>query len=273
MVKHLVKQAVIVLTLCLLLPNSVCHAAEKQVAIVIDDFGNDVKGAQSFLQGNFPITVAIMPFLDQSTEQAAIASKNGLEVIIHLPLEPKKGKKSWLGPGAITTDLSDEQINDRLHRALTLVPQAKGLNNHMGSKVMEDRRIVTLIVKFAKDHNLYLIDSKTTPHSVMPEIASDHNVPCFPRSTFLDDTLSSYSHVKKQLINFAEEAPFYDHPIAIGHVGIKGEQTYNAITDSLSMLAEHDLKLVFPSIWTYPQVEQDLISLTKGEYDFNETRN
>lgn len=48
MVKHLVKQAVIVLTLCLLLPNSVCYAAEKQVAIVIDDFGNDVKGAQSF---------------------------------------------------------------------------------------------------------------------------------------------------------------------------------------------------------------------------------
>ncbi len=53
MVKHLVKQAVIVLTLCLLLPNSVCYAAEKQVAIVIDDFGNDVKGAQSFFTRKF----------------------------------------------------------------------------------------------------------------------------------------------------------------------------------------------------------------------------
>lgn len=132
----------------------------------------------------------------------------GLKSLFIYHLSLRKEKKSWLGPDAITTDLSDEQINDRLYRALTLVPQAKGLNNHMGSKVMEDRRIVTLIVKFAKDHNLYLIDSKTTPDSVMPEIASDHNVPCFPRSTFLDDTLSSYSHVKKTVNQICRRSAF-----------------------------------------------------------------
>lgn len=265
MVKLLLKQTVIILTLCLLLPSTLCYAAEKQIAIVIDDFGEDVKGAQSFLKGDIPVTVAIMPFLGKSTEQANVAHENGLEVIIHLPLEPKKGKKSWLGPDGITTDLSDEEINKRLDRALTLVPHAKGLNNHMGSKVMEDRRIVTLIVQFAKKHDLYLIDSGTTPHSVMPEIASAYDIPCFPRSVFLDDTLSTYQHVEKQLNHFVKEAPLYDHPIAIGHVGIKGDQTYAAIKDSLPMFEKQDLKLVFPSEWAYPKIEIDLNSLTKGE--------
>ncbi len=92
-----------------------------------------------------------MPFLEQATEQAQLAHANGLEVMIHLPLEPKKGKASWLGPNGITTDLVDKEINKRLQESYDAVPYAKGLNNHMGSKAMEDPRIVELIVQFAKE--------------------------------------------------------------------------------------------------------------------------
>ena len=53
----------------------------------------------------------IMPFLPSTKQDAIAAHKKGHEVIIHMPMEPIRGKKEWLGPKAITTDLSDEEIN------------------------------------------------------------------------------------------------------------------------------------------------------------------
>ncbi|WDF03114.1 divergent polysaccharide deacetylase family protein [Shouchella hunanensis] len=236
-------------------------ASSKQVAIIIDDFGGEVKGVEQFLTGDIPITAAIMPFLDQAQEQDKLASEHGLEVIIHLPLEPKVGKKSWLGPNPITSDLSDDEINHRLNQALERVPHAKGLNNHMGSKGMEDKRIVTLIVQFAKRNGLYLLDSGTTPKSLMPEIANQYLVPCFKRTLFIDDSLSSYSYVKKQLQTFMETTDRHEYPIAIGHVGVKGNETYNALKESKRLFSEANIILVYPSQWIAPQVEKDFKQL------------
>ena len=42
-----------------------------------------------------PLTVAVMPFLPSTKEDAA--HKKGHEVIIHMPMEPIKGKKNGLG--------------------------------------------------------------------------------------------------------------------------------------------------------------------------------
>lgn len=44
-------------------------------------------------------TVAVMPFMPTTKKDAELANKYGHDVIVHLPMEPKKGKKSWLGPG------------------------------------------------------------------------------------------------------------------------------------------------------------------------------
>ena len=80
--------------------KELAYEEKNELAIVIDDFGNNMKGTEDMLNLPVPITVAIMPFLPTSKEDAIHAHDKGHEVIIHLPLEPKKGKKSWLGPGA-----------------------------------------------------------------------------------------------------------------------------------------------------------------------------
>ncbi len=46
-----------------------------------------------------PITVAVMPFLSTTKQDAETAYKAGYEVIVHMPMEPKRGKASWLAPG------------------------------------------------------------------------------------------------------------------------------------------------------------------------------
>lgn len=70
-----------------------------ELAIVIDDLGNNMKGTKEMMELPVTLTAAIMPFMPTTKEDAELANKNGHEVIVHMPMEPKRGKRSWLGPG------------------------------------------------------------------------------------------------------------------------------------------------------------------------------
>jgi polysaccharide deacetylase 2 family uncharacterized protein YibQ len=94
------------------------HAQEKKiVAFVIDDFGNNMAGTEEILSLPVPLTVAVMPFLPSTKQDAELAHQKGHDVFVHVPMEPVRGKRSWLGPGAITTDLSDDEIRSRVEKA------------------------------------------------------------------------------------------------------------------------------------------------------------
>ncbi|RKL69411.1 hypothetical protein CR203_03940 [Salipaludibacillus neizhouensis] len=215
-----------------------------KVAIIIDDFGGNIDGVYRFLKAEIPITVAVMPFLDESTEQSVAADELGFEVIIHLPLEPIKGKASWLGPMPITSDLSTEEVKSRVRKAIKDVPHAKGINNHMGSKIVGNERIMRAILEVASEHNLYIIDSGTSADSVIPELALEMKLRYGVRDTFLDDTRSSRNHVYKQMLKLYDQAERRGEAIGIGHVGIKGTDTFNGISDALKYLEDRQVEIV-----------------------------
>ena len=55
-----------------------------------------MKGTNQMLSLPIPLTVAVMPFLPSTKEDAIVAHKKGHEVIIHMPMEPIKGKRmAW----------------------------------------------------------------------------------------------------------------------------------------------------------------------------------
>jgi uncharacterized protein len=217
---------------------------ETMVAIIIDDFGGNVKGVNDFFQSKIPITVAVMPFLERSKEQAQLAYDHGLEVIIHLPLQPKKGKASWLGPKPITKDLPLDEVKRRVVAAIESVPHAKGMNNHMGSLIVEDERIMRVILETAKEHHLYFIDSGTNPKSVIPKLAEEIGVPWATRDIFLDDTLSSSSHVYKQMSKLLKVAEKKGNAIGIGHVGVKGEATVKGVKQAVETFEKQNVQIV-----------------------------
>ncbi|WP_332691186.1 divergent polysaccharide deacetylase family protein [Halalkalibacter lacteus] len=228
-----------------------------QVAVIIDDFGGNVKGVNSFLSGYIPITVAIMPFMEKSTEQAERAHHAGLEVMIHLPMEPKKGKSSWLGPNAITSSLSNEEVRKRVLAAIENVPHAKGINNHMGSKIVEDERIMRVILEVAASHGLYVIDSGTSSNSVIPELANELNIPFASRNIFLDDTHSSSQHVNKQMSALLKMAQKNKKAIGIGHVGIKGHETFTGISNALPLFKDKQVDIVPISHMLDTEIDSD----------------
>ena len=210
----------------LIVPGVVAADAEEQkneLAIVIDDLGNKMEGTEEILSLKVPLTIAIMPFLESTKEDAETAFNKGHEVIVHLPMEPKKGKKSWLGPGAITTDLSDQEIRKRVEKAIEDVPHAVGMNHHMGSKVTENERIMRIVLQVCKEHGLFYLDSKTTGKSVVGKIASELEVPYLENNIFFDD-IYTRQHITKQANMLAEKIVKREQLIAIGHVGITGKK-------------------------------------------------
>ena len=69
---------------------------KSSLAIVIDDLGNNMKGTEEIVKLPVKLTVAIMPFMPSTKSDAELAHQYGHEVIIHLPMEPKKGRKVGL---------------------------------------------------------------------------------------------------------------------------------------------------------------------------------
>ncbi|GIP31462.1 divergent polysaccharide deacetylase family protein [Paenibacillus sp. J2TS4] len=195
---------------------------KRSAAVVIDDFGNNMKGTDDMFHLPFKITAAIMPFLPSTKLDAEKAHQAGHDVIVHLPMEPISGPKSWLGPGAITTDLTDEEIRRRVHAAIDEVPHAIGLNNHMGSKATSDRRVMKAVLEVCKERGLFFLDSHTNYRSIISKVAQEVGVPCLENHLFLDD-VHTRKHMTKQLAFMRQHLSDHTPCIAIGHVGTGGK--------------------------------------------------
>lgn len=207
----------------------------RQIAVIIDDFGNGMKGTEQMLDLPIKLTVAVMPFLPTTKQDAEAAHRKGHDVIVHLPMEPIRGLRSWLGPGAITTDLSDEEIRKRVEAAIAEVPHAVGMNNHMGSKATADRRVMRIVLQVCKEKGFFFLDSRTTFSTVVPKIAKELGVVTLHNDVFLDDVYSQ-SHVRKQIVKMKKFLQKNDHCVVIGHVGPPGLHTSGVLKNVIPEL-------------------------------------
>ena len=213
-------------------------AASKRIAIVIDDFGNGMTGTAEMMKLPFPFTVAVMPFMPTTKSDAETAHKLGHDVIVHMPMEPKQGKKEWLGPGALTTDMPDSEIRKRVEAAIDNVPFAVGMNNHMGSKVTADERVMRIVLQVCKERGLFFLDSRTTYKTVIPKVAAELDVPLVSNDVFLDDVYS-VAHISKQIGMLRKHLEEHEKCVAIGHVGPSGKKTAAVLLSSTPSLREN----------------------------------
>jgi polysaccharide deacetylase 2 family uncharacterized protein YibQ len=207
----------------------------KKVAIVIDDFGNNMAGTEEMMNISIPLTIAVMPFLPTTKRDAIWAHQKNHEVFVHLPMEPVKGKKSWLGPGAITTDLPDDEIRRRVNTAIDDVPFAVGLNNHMGSKATADPRVMKIVLGVCRERGLIYLDSRTTNKSVVSSLAKEMGVPYLENNLFLDDVYT-LKHITHQMEVLCQNINTRKVCIAIGHVGPPGIKTARVLRNYIARL-------------------------------------
>ncbi|WP_308634593.1 divergent polysaccharide deacetylase family protein [Paenibacillus silvisoli] len=229
----------------------------RQVAIVIDDFGNGMTGTPEMMQLPVRFTVAVMPFMPTTKQDAEAAFKRGDDVIVHMPMEPVRGKPEWLGPGAITTDLSDAEIRKRVEAAIADVPHAVGMNNHMGSKVTADERVMRAVLSVVKEHGMFFLDSRTTFKTVLPKVTEELGVPLLSNQVFLDDVYTT-NHIAKQVGVLRKYLETNDSCVIIGHVGPPGKLTAAVLKDAIPRL-QATTDFVKLSEMVLPSAEKDII--------------
>jgi len=159
-------------------------------------------------------------------------------------MEATKGSKSWLPEGAIMADFTPEQARQATQSALNQIQGATGMNNHMGSKVMEDKKLVSEILSNAKENSLYFVDSLTTNKSKAKEAAEEMGTKVYTRNVFLDST-KDISKIEKNIKKAVDIALKENYCIAIGHVGQEGGKvTAQAIINMQDYIAEKGVRLV-----------------------------
>ncbi|AWL13226.1 uncharacterized protein HMF8227_02775 [Saliniradius amylolyticus] len=158
-------------------------ANSADVALIIDDIGYRQTDAAAF-QLPSEVTFSILPHTPYSTEFAHRAAQQGREVMLHMPMEALAGNK--LGPGALTTELTSPAIQQTLNHALASVPNAVGLNNHMGSRLTQMTRPMTATMEFLRQQQMFFIDSRTTRYSRAETIAQQTGLASARRHVFLD---------------------------------------------------------------------------------------
>ncbi|WP_144526398.1 divergent polysaccharide deacetylase family protein, partial [Bacillus pumilus] len=91
----------------------------------------------------------------------------------------------------------------------------------------------SIVLEVCRERGLFFVDSKTNYHSVVGKLAVQMGMPPVANNIFLDDR-HTVSHVSKQMKAVETWASEHQNCVTIGHVGVQGKKTAEAIRQSIT---------------------------------------
>lgn len=222
----------------LCLTFSLLSHAEAYLAIIIDDLGNHLsRGEEAIaLEGN--VSLAIIPHTPHAGALAKLAAQHNKDVLVHMPMSSES--QSYPSKGMLTPNMSRESFVATVENNLASIPQAAGVNNHMGSELTKSYPHMRWLMQTLKSRGLYFIDSRTSAATEALQAARDSHLASDRRHVFLDNE-NDDRRINQQLdtaINTALESGF---AIAIGH---PRPSTLRVLKKRLTALSEEGVTLV-----------------------------
>ena len=206
-----------------------------KVAIIIDDLGYDKKIAEKFLELDATFTFAILPFSPFQKKIAKRAQEKGLEVMLHLPMEPVEYPNVDPGPGTLLTSMSPDQLISQLQKNLDTLPNIKGVNNHMGSKLTTESNQLYQIFSVLKKRGLFFVDSRTTAKTLCKPSARMFKIPFAQRDVFIDHQQQP-EFIRKQINKLINISKRHGEAIGIAH---PHHTTYKILKEMLPELKKN----------------------------------
>lgn len=195
-------------------PSSYTPAANSTiVAIVIDDIGYQHGEGERTLKLPGKLTVAVIPFTPFAKTLASAANQKNKEVMLHAPMQPKNLPR-W-GEGLKDT-MSENQLRSRFIDMINDIPNLVGINNHMGSGLTENGKIMSWLMSELPARQLYFVDSRTSPDSQAFNAAQKQGVPSYSRDVFLDHS-RNVKDISRQLDILINTAKKQGMALGIGH--------------------------------------------------------
>lgn len=185
-----------------------------------------------------------MPNLRYSSKIAGLARRQDREVILHLPLEPeKKGRNIGLEKHTITSNMSEEEVIENFRLALSSVPYACGVSNHMGSRATRDARLMSVIFAELKKRRLFFLDNLVTDKSICKQLAAKMKIKFVGRDFFLDNS-DNYEYIKEQFKKLTEFAKGTGQAVGIAHARLA---TLKVLRDMIPSMQAEGIEFVFVS--------------------------
>lgn len=210
MLKHVTSKSLIGLSLLMMcLPVSAA-----KLAIVIDDFGYRTKEDNQILALPAAVTIAILPNSPHGREVAEKAHQQGRDILIHMPMKPLS--KQPLEKDTLSPSMSAEEIDRIIKNAISRVPYAKGMNNHMGSEMTSSLPGMQNVMRSLSQSNLFFLDSVTIGNTQAGNAAKEYGVPTLRRNIFIDNHQSE-DETRTQLNKAVAYARRHGSAVAIGH--------------------------------------------------------
>jgi len=214
-----------------------------RLALIIDDGGYSLEKMKAMMGIGLPITFAILPNVPHSREAALLAHRQGAEVMLHLPLEPRKSENYSLEKDTILTGMNKAEIQSILRRNLSQIPHVRGVNNHMGSRATEDPQVMKALMEVLKKEGLYYVDSHTSSRSVGPREARQAGVFFASNDRFIDHQ-KDLETIKQAIRLAMKKAKQEGKAVAIGH---PHPLTSRAIREMIPEIERDGIRLVFAS--------------------------
>jgi len=189
---------------------------QPRVAIIIDDMGMNTTIAKQFVQLSFPLTFSIFPYAPHALEVAKLFHQAGQQIMLHVPMEPQGYPDVDPGPGALLDSMSDHELLADFNKELTIIPGIVGVNNHMGSRLTENRHIMALFMNCLHDKPLFFIDSRTIAGTVAFDEALKAGIPAAQRDVFLDN-IQDEQYILGQIRKLITIAKIKRTAVGIGH--------------------------------------------------------
>lgn len=221
-------------------PTPKVQSRQGDMAIIIDDFGYTREPIAGFANMGRPITFAVLPYRQYSNEAASQALSAGQLVMLHLPLEPLSSAAET-EPTVITVGMSDEEIKDKVAKAIAATPGVQGVNNHQGSKVTANRQMMKTVLGVIKANNLFFIDSRTSGKTVAAEVSRQMGLRTGENELFLDNS-SDVDLIKKQLRKAVAMAQKNGSVTVIGHAR---PNTVIAVREMIPEIEAAGIRLVY----------------------------
>ncbi len=228
-----------------------------RIAIVIDDLGHN-SHQQRFVELPGKVTLALMPHTPFVTDIAHHATAGGKEVIIHMPMQPG-GHQHEHDAGMIFAHADKDEVIQLMEQAFTQIPQAVGMNNHMGSELTSLAEPMEWVMEQLALRNLYFLDSRTTAATKAETVAKQYGLSVARRHIFLDNDPhpDAIAAAWNQLIQHAKK---HGEAIAIAH---PYSTTYEFLQQQLPELHKQGVELVFASQLVQPTAFAEVSSAQK----------
>lgn len=187
-----------------------------KIAIVLDDWGYNLKNSDFISRNNFHVTLSVLPFKAHSTQVAKMAFAADKDVIVHMPMEPKNKENYGLEENTLLSGMDKKKILFLLDEAFENVPHALGLSNHMGSRATENVALMRVILAYLKQKQCFFLDSLVTSKSAGRSVARGLKMVFFKRDVFIDNE-NDPSYIRQQILELAQKAKKDGFAIGIGH--------------------------------------------------------